>query len=441
VSRPFDHRDPGTAETEWAQARPWEKAGRLPLDFDALIVLAAHPDDETLGAGGLLRTCADRGVPASVVIVTDGEASHPSAGGTALRARRRTEAVEAVASLHPSVALTFLGITDGGVREAREEIARSVSALVATIPGRVLIAAPWRGDGHRDHRVLGEIADDLAGADVDVVGYPVWMWHWASPAEVDVTGWRVLRLDADTTAAKATALSRYTSQLESDEPMLHAGMRAHFARDVEVFVAAPADTSGPGDAYFTAKFARDADPWGFDTRWYERRKRDLILGMLPRRRFARALEVGCATGALTERLADRAADVLGIDLADAALDRARERCAPLPQVAFARMRVPEEWPDARFDLVVVSEMLYYLDAAERAALAQRVQTSLTDDGVVVAGHWRRPIREAAASGDAVHAEIARWPGLARTARYLDDDVVIDVYARSGASVADAEGLT
>ena len=74
----FDHRDPGTAEADWAASGLLERL--RPLDLKGLrrlIVVAAHPDDESLGAGGLIAEAAALGVPVTVVVATLGEASHP----------------------------------------------------------------------------------------------------------------------------------------------------------------------------------------------------------------------------------------------------------------------------------------------------------------------------------------------------------------------------
>ena len=148
------------------------------------------------------------------------------------------------------------------------------------------------------------------------------------------------------------------------------------------------DSSLPPD-YFEAIYARDPDPWRFAESAYERGKYDATLAALGQPRYRRALEVGCSIGVLTRDLAARCDSLLAVDAAAAPLEAARARCAPLPHVSFAQMLVPGEWPDpaARFDLILLSEVVYYLHAADVARLAGRVGASLAPGGEVLLVHW------------------------------------------------------
>ena len=139
--------------------------------------------------------------------------------------------------------------------------------------------------------------------------------------------------------------------------------------------------------YFDRLYARDADPWRFATSAYERDKYAATLAALPDRRFARGFEVGCSIGVLTRQLAARCDALLAADVAEAALAQARTRCANLAHVRLERMVVPEDWPDGRLDLVVFSEVLYYLGAPGLRLAAQRTLDSLAPGGCALLVNW------------------------------------------------------
>ena len=147
------------------------------------------------------------------------------------------------------------------------------------------------------------------------------------------------------------------------------------------------DSSLPA-SYFDAIYERDPDPWRFRTSAYERAKYDATLAALPRPRYRRALEVGCSLGVLTRDLAGRCDALLAVDASEKPLAAARAACADLPHVSFNRVRVPDEWPpDGAFDLILLSEVVYYLDRADVARLAERVRGALAPGGDCLLVHW------------------------------------------------------
>jgi trans-aconitate methyltransferase len=108
--------------------------------------------------------------------------------------------------------------------------------------------------------------------------------------------------------------------------------------------------------YFDGMYEGSADPWGFETSAYEHRKYAVTVASLPRPRYGSVFEPGCSIGVLTELLAARSDRLLATDLVPAALDRARNRLAALPHVTVEARAIPDEWPEAMFDLVVLSEI-------------------------------------------------------------------------------------
>jgi 2-polyprenyl-3-methyl-5-hydroxy-6-metoxy-1,4-benzoquinol methylase len=136
-------------------------------------------------------------------------------------------------------------------------------------------------------------------------------------------------------------------------------------------------------AVFDALYARDSDPWNFETSPYEQAKYQATLAALPARNYGAALEVGCSIGVLSRLLAQRCAALTAIDFAEQALVAARLRFRDLPQVRFLRAAVPAEWPAGRFDLIVLSEVLYFLSAVDIRRTARCVSASIDDGGVVL----------------------------------------------------------
>ncbi|MDF2443345.1 MAG: hypothetical protein JWR01_1548 [Subtercola sp.] len=480
----FDSRDPGTPSTQW-MADP--RLGALPAfsltGVERMLVVAAHPDDETLGAGALLARAFALGIPAEVVIVTDGAASHPgspSVVASELALTRAAEATEAVALLNPRAAVTFLGVPDGRVRQSADAVRRSIGDRLPALPrgaerpagaapARALLVAPWRGDGHGDHEALGEIAAALvreaeagAGAPslLELVEYPIWLWHWATPAD-PATPWdRFADLsDPKALETKRTAIAAYRSQTEplspepGDEALLNPTFLAHFHRSQEVLIVPAPDTSTsttttstttslPRD-YFDDTYARHDDPWGFTSRWYEQRKRAVTLASLPRQHFDRTLEIGCSIGVLTEQLAPRTDELLAVDIAPAAIERARERLAGHPNVHLGVADVAESFPPGTFDLVLLSEVGYYFDAETLKRVLARIAAALSPDGVFLACHWRHPVADYLQTGDGVHdliAASAAKAGHTLLSHHLERDFVLDVYSPDPRSVAEQTGL-
>lgn len=197
------------------------------------------------------------------------------------------------------------------------------------------------------------------------------------------------------------------------------------------------------DEYFSQMYADSPDPWGFASRWYEQRKRELTMGILPRRRFRHGFEPGCSIGMLTELLALRCDRLAATDVVDAALAAAQLRLAQYTGVTFSLWALGDAWPDEEFDLIVLSEVCYYLDPDALEMLLVAAVEKLAPDGVLLAAHWRHPFEGYLMTGDQVHSTLGRHSGLARTARYEDPDVVIETFAPAFArstSVAQVDGL-
>ena len=194
-------------------------------------------------------------------------------------------------------------------------------------------------------------------------------------------------------------------------------------------------------AYFDQMYAESADPWGFTSRWYEKRKYALTLAMLPRERYDDAFEPGCSIGVMTEQLAPRCARLLSCDVAPAAVGAAAARTAGQPGVRVEQRVLPGDWPDGEFDLIVFSEFLYYFGGPDLQRVLDLAGAALRPGGTLIAVHWRHPVPEYPRSGDNVHDVLASQGGLSRLAEHREPDFIAEAYLKGPLiSVAQATGL-
>lgn len=180
-------------------------------------------------------------------------------------------------------------------------------------------------------------------------------------------------------------------------------------------------------SYFDELYEGDPDPWSFRTRWYEQRKRELILASLPRPSFRHGYEPACANGETSAVLAQRVDWLLCSDYSAAAVALARERLAALENVRVEQHSLPEDWPRARFDLIVLGEVGYYLAPRAWQRTAEQARESLCEGGVLLACHWRHPIDGCARAGDAVHEELADALGKRPAVRHLERDFRLELW--------------
>lgn len=190
-----------------------------------------------------------------------------------------------------------------------------------------------------------------------------------------------------------------------------------------------ADRAGTPASYFEAMYEQADDPWHLAERWYEERKYDLTVAALPLPRYRRAFEPACSVGELTRRLAGRCDELLACDRVASAVATAQDRAAGLDHVTVRQLTLPEEWPDGAFDLIVLSELLYYLDSAAFEQLLERALRALEPGGTLVTAHWDHPVAEHLTTGARIADRIAALPGLRLLADHREPDFVLQVHGR------------
>ncbi len=182
--------------------------------------------------------------------------------------------------------------------------------------------------------------------------------------------------------------------------------------------------------YFDRLYAARDDPWDYETSTYEAAKYAATLAALPRARYASALEIGCSIGVLTERLAARCDRLLALDGAEQALEQARARCRPLGHVRFEQGTVPASFPDGPFDLILLSEVGYYLPPADLARLRDLIARHLEPGGHLVLVHWLAPVPGCALTGDEVHAAFLADPRFGLRTASREEAYRLDVLERT-----------
>ncbi|MFK3795594.1 SAM-dependent methyltransferase [Pseudomonas sp. NPDC088444] len=181
------------------------------------------------------------------------------------------------------------------------------------------------------------------------------------------------------------------------------------------------------EAYFEQMFADSDDPWSFRTRWYEQRKRALIMACLPRQHYERIFEPACANGELSALLAERASSLLSQDVNAKAVMLTRDRLSGVAHANVNQASLPKDWPPGRFDLIVLGEIGYYLTPTQWQTVIERCRNSLTAEGGVLACHWLAPIEGCPQTGREVHERLRENLGMSRLIKHEEPDFILEYW--------------
>ncbi|WP_352339209.1 class I SAM-dependent methyltransferase [Psychrobacter sp. 16-MNA-CIBAN-0192] len=226
---------------------------------------------------------------------------------------------------------------------------------------------------------------------------------------------------------------------------------------------------GYSESYFDALYKDNTDPWQYQTRWYEKRKRDICLAILPQSQYNNAIELGCGNGVLSELLAQRCLTLVSIDGNQRAVQLAKARLTEVSHVKVIQGMIPnrlmtlndavlEAYPltdgtstnKSPFDLIVISEILYYLSPNDIDTVIAWTQQNLAIGGTLLCCHWRYAIDGFAMTGEAVHqclhhafnltSNEKHQVELTHQSQIIDSDFLLDIWQRSPSSVAMQEKL-
>lgn len=159
--------------------------------------------------------------------------------------------------------------------------------------------------------------------------------------------------------------------------------------------------------YFKKVYDAKDDPWDFESSEYEAAKYAATLAALPRQNYENALEIGCSIGVLTKLLAERCRHLLATDVSQKALDKAIERCSKLDNISFERLSFPNELPEDIYDLIMISEVAYYLSPKDWEFAMNSLSAKMQPGTNLVLVHWLPEVHDYPQTGDQVHDSFAK----------------------------------
>ena len=393
---------------------------RISEDIGNLLVLAPHPDDESLGCGGLIATIAEAGCQVSVIFITSGTASHTSQTHppAVLSKLRETEAKDACLNLGVKEAnIHYLKAPDSELEQLDHTALTFLAGRIVDIHSKgkfSALAMPWRRDPHPDHRVVHSIGDMViksVSSGLLKFEYPVWLWKNGQPEDWPTVD-EVTPYQLDITqvfSKKWSAIKNHASQLGeiiSDDPngfVLTDNLLEPFKSNSEYFFITERENAlSLNKAYFDDLYAKQTDPWNFRNSDYEREKYKHAMRALGPDRYESGLELGCSIGIQTKLLAQQCEDLIAVDISKAAVYEASKNCADCTNVQFMVGNVIDEFPKGKFDLITCCEMGYYLAIEDLKILFQNIKEALKPGGKLLMVHWTPFVPDYPLSGDMVH---------------------------------------
>ena len=184
--------------------------------------------------------------------------------------------------------------------------------------------------------------------------------------------------------------------------------------------------------YFKEVYDANDDPWNFETSEYESAKYEATIKALPKKNYGNALEIGCSIGVLTALLAQKTDRLLATDISEKALETAKQKCKNLENVTFECMSFSAELPADRFDLIMISEVAYYLSSEDWETAINALYERLLPDGDIVLVHWLPEVHDYPQTGDEVHQTFEKLmkDKLKKVFAAREENYRIDVWTRS-----------
>ena len=231
----------GTPEPEWLTWLASQTWPQVVFDIDRLVVVAAHPDDEILGAGGLVHTAASQGIEVVTICASDGHATHP--GSPEQLANRRHLELDTASMLLGLDLPRWGGLHSGTLQQYPDRLDAMIRDILDARPGaRNGLLAVWDHDGESDHEAVGQAAMRIAKPlGIQLWMYPIWLWYWARPGDLNVPWHRVQTVGVSPTvmAVKNAAARSFAEQKrprtpdDNPQPVLGSSITSHLLRGTE----------------------------------------------------------------------------------------------------------------------------------------------------------------------------------------------------------------
>ncbi len=416
----------GNERQQWYQQSIEITAGGL-KEFGTTVVIAPHEDDESLGCGGTIVLLRQMGLPVHVIFVSDGSKSHPNSKKypeAKLRELRETEALKALQILDVAAGdASFMRLKDTAVPNQTSSSFDAAVGQMAEILKRIspkTILVTWEKDPHPDHRSSWQIVNQAVlqlKNKPRVLQYLIWIWELGKQADIPQNeAFRWFHVDIKTVIEiKKNAIAAHASQvtrLIDDDPegfILSPEILSHFNYGEELFIENtalvsdhPEKANSLSAEYFNEFYSHGDDPWNFESSPYELTKYKATLAALPRETYKSVFEIGCSIGVLTKMLAPICQKLLAVEPVDVPLEKAKKRLKDDQHVRFEKILVPQDFPQENFDLILLSEVGYFLSREDLEKLAVLMTEHLEKGGQLLLVHWTPVVPEFPQTGDQVH---------------------------------------
>ncbi|UKT64780.1 bifunctional PIG-L family deacetylase/class I SAM-dependent methyltransferase [Pedobacter mucosus] len=417
--------------------------------IERCLILSPHPDDESLGCGGLIAKLAENNCDIKIILTTDGSKSHPNSQKypSKLLTELRYKEVKA--------ALKILGVNQDkiifyngndsalpalGETKFNENVERLSTDILSFKPQLILV--PYELDPHRDHRATWQMLHQTllkqTKFKTTIWEYPIWLYQNASIEDLpNLKPGELKHLDiTEFSSQKEQAIFAHVSQttrLIDDDPegfMLVSEMIANFTNGKEYFMERSKLNGGSTlpKNYFESLYTENPDPWDFEKSEYEKEKYQRTISAIPEGRHHSALEIGCSIGVLTQMIAEKCDQLLSIDISEQALETAKNRLKAYQNVEFKVAAIPDQFPEGKRDLIMMSEVGYYLSVEDLNSTISIIEENLNPDGILVLVHWTHFVHDYPLSGDEVHDAFAK-SSLAHLKADRTADYRLDVYQK------------